>query len=49
MSSNLQVFVTKTKDYLKTEQERLDLLLKRCQVNLVVVSPRRIDSLTGRF
>ncbi len=48
MSSNLQVFVAKTKDYLKTEQERLDLLLKRCQVNLVV-SPRRIDSLTGRF
>jgi hypothetical protein len=31
MSSNLQVFVGKTKDYLKLESDRLDLLLKRCQ------------------
>ena len=31
MSSNLQVFVAKTKDYLKLESDRLDLLLKRLQ------------------
>ncbi len=31
MSSNLQVFVTKTKDYLKQESDRLDLLLKKLQ------------------
>lgn len=47
MSSKLQVFVDQTKDYLKHEQERLDLLLKKCQVNLVV-SPRWTYSpLTG--
>lgn len=31
MSSNLQVFVAKTKDYLKQESDRLDLLLKKLQ------------------
>ena len=29
MSSKLELFVTKTKDYLKQESDRLDLLLKR--------------------
>lgn len=46
MSSKLQVFVNQTKDRLKTEQDRLDLLLKKCQVNLVV-SLRLAGSLTG--
>lgn len=46
MSSKLQVFVNQTKDRLKQEQDRLDLLLKKCQVNLVV-SLRLEGSLTG--
>lgn len=45
MSSNLQVFVNRTKDYLKLEQDRLDFLLKKCQVNCVV-SLRWAGSLT---
>ena len=46
MSSKLQVFVNQTKDRLKQEQDRLDLLLKKCEVNLVV-SLRLEGSLTG--